>query len=93
MTHAPPGFPLEMADRARQERFCRRAEIEFGLAVPDGAAIVERALATLEAPDEAVAPNIDPTLAARRVAQADLEALAAPAWLKRVIARRQGPDR
>jgi hypothetical protein len=42
------GFPLEMADRARQERFCRRAEIEFGRAVPDGAPIVERALATLE---------------------------------------------
>ena len=32
------GFPLEMADRARQERFCRRAEIEFGSLVPGGAA-------------------------------------------------------
>lgn len=71
------GVSLEMADRARQERFCRRAEIEFGLAVPDGAPIVKRALATLEAPDEDVAPNIDPALAARRVAQADLEALGA----------------
>jgi len=87
------GFPLEMADRARQERFCRRAEIEFGLAVPDGAPIVGRALATLDAPDEAVAPSIDPTLAARRVAQGDLEALAAPAWLKRVIARRRDHGR
>ena len=73
------GFPLEMADRARQERFCRRAEIEFGLAVPDGAPIVGRAMATLEAPDEAVAPTIDPALAAQRVAQADLDALRAPA--------------
>jgi len=68
------GFPLQMADRARQERFCRRAEIEFGRAVPDGAAIVGRAMATLDAPDEAVAPAIDPVLAARRVAQADLDA-------------------
>jgi hypothetical protein len=69
------GFPLEMADRARQERFCRRAEIEFGLAVPDGAAIVARATATLDAPDEAVAPAIDPVLAAQRVARADRDAL------------------
>jgi hypothetical protein len=78
------GFRLERADRARQERFCRRAEIEFGLAVPDGAPIVERAMATLQASDEAVAPIIDPALAARRVAQADVEALHAPNWLKRV---------
>jgi hypothetical protein len=85
------GFLLGMADRARQERFCRRAEIEFGLAVPDGAPIVERAMATLQATDEEVAPDIDPTLAAHRVAQADLEALRAPNWLKRALARRQGP--
>lgn len=69
------GFPLEMKDRARQERFCRRAEIEFGLAVPDGAPIVARATATLDAPDEAVAPAIDPVLAAQRVAQVDHAAL------------------
>ena len=84
------GFLLEMADRARQERFCRRAEIEFGLAVPDGAPVVERAMATLHGTDEEVAPDIDPTLAARRVAQADLEALRAPNWLKRALARRHG---
>jgi hypothetical protein len=69
------GFPLQMADRARQERFCRRAEIEFGRAVPDGAAIVARAMATLDARDEDVAPAIDPALAAQRVAQADRDAL------------------
>ena len=68
------GFPLAMTDRARQERFCRRAEIEFGLAVPGGSPIVERALATLEAPDQDVAPSIDPELAAQRVAEADLNA-------------------
>ena len=70
------GFPLEMADRARQERFCRRAEIEFGRAVPGGAAIVERALAGLELRDDEVAPVIDPALAARRVARVEQEALA-----------------
>jgi hypothetical protein len=84
------GFQLEMSDRARQERFCRKAEIEFGLAVPDGAPIVERAMATLQASDEAVAPTIDPALAARRVAQADFDALHAPNWLKRVLGRHQG---
>jgi hypothetical protein len=70
------GFPLEMADRARQERFCRRAEIEFGHAVPGGAPIVERALESLAAPDDEVAPRVDPVLAAQRVVQADREALA-----------------
>jgi hypothetical protein len=77
------GFPLAMADRARQERFCRRAEIEFGRAVPDGAPIVERAMAAALASDAEVAPAIDPALAARRVAQADMDATM-PAWLKRL---------
>lgn len=72
------GFPLEMADRARQERFCRRAEIEFGNAVPGGAPIVDRAQEGLAAPDDQVAPVIDPVLAAQRVAQADRDALARP---------------
>jgi hypothetical protein len=84
------GFVLERGDRARQERFCRRAEIEFGLAVPDGAPIVARALGALQASDEDVAPTIDPVLAARRVAEADLQASRAPTWLKRVIAVRRG---
>lgn len=83
------GFPLEMADRARQERFCRRAEIEFGMAVPDGAPIVERALAALHASDADVAPVIDPALAARRVAEADLRAAGAPAWLRRIATGRR----
>jgi hypothetical protein len=83
------GFPLEMADRARHERFCRRAEIEFGTVVPGGGPIVERALAAIEAPDHAVAPDIDPVLAARRVAEADRAALGAPGWLARVLERRR----
>ena len=39
------GFPLEMEDRARQERFCRQAEIEFGSLVPGGDRVVARAKA------------------------------------------------
>lgn len=68
------GFPLEMADRARQERFCRRAEIDFGRVVPGGEPIVARALAALESSDEDVAPYVDPALAAKRIAQVDREA-------------------
>jgi hypothetical protein len=47
-------------------------------------------MATLQGSDEAVAPNVDPALAARRVAQADVAALRAPNWLKRVLARHRG---
>jgi hypothetical protein len=65
------GFPLEMADRARQERFCRRAEIELGRLVPNGAAVIARAEATLEASDDDVAPVIDERLAALRIAEED----------------------
>jgi hypothetical protein len=75
------GSTLELADRPREERFCRRAEIEFGRLVPDGEAVVQRALETLALADQEVAPRIDERLAARRVAQADLDALRAPRWL------------
>jgi hypothetical protein len=65
------GFPLAFPDRARQERFCRRAELEFGALVPDGAPILARALESLQGSDTDVAPLIDPVLAARRVAEVD----------------------
>jgi hypothetical protein len=68
------GFPLEMEDRARQERFCRRAEIEFGQLVPDGERVVERAMWTVELSDEEVAPVIDADLAAQRIAEVDRQA-------------------
>jgi hypothetical protein len=68
------GFPLEMEDRARQERFCRKAEIEFGRLVPGGTAIVDRALQALALEDQDVAPVIDERLAAERVARADRDA-------------------
>jgi hypothetical protein len=69
------GFPLEMEDRARQERFCRRAEIEFGTLVPGGEQVVERARWTSDLSDEEVAPEIDPRLAAQRIAEVDRAAL------------------
>ncbi len=68
------GFPLQMEDRARQERFCRRAEIEFGLLVPGGQRVVERAQTTVALADEDVAPVIDPSLAAQRIAEVDRQA-------------------
>jgi hypothetical protein len=56
---------------AEEERRCREAEIEFGLKVPDGAAVVERARAALALADEEVAPTIDWDLARRRVEEVD----------------------
>ena len=69
------GFPLEMEDRARQERFCRRAEIEVGKLVPGGDRVVARAQWTSDLSDEEVAPQIDPALAAQRIAEVDRAAL------------------
>ena len=69
------GFPLEMEDRARQERFCRRAEIEFGLLIPNGERVVDRAQWTVDQSDDDVAPVIDPNLAAQRIAEVDQAAL------------------
>jgi hypothetical protein len=68
---------LRNVDRAREERFCRRAEIEFGRLVPDGSPIVERALEALSLGDDEVAPVVDERIAAQRIAQADAAAAAA----------------
>lgn len=57
--------------RAREERLCRLAELEFGLAIPNGEAVVERARASLELSDDDVAPVIDWNEAARAIATAD----------------------
>ena len=59
-------------DRAREERLCRRGELEFGLALPPelGAPVVERARWSLELEDAEVAPVID-----WRVAQARIDAV------------------
>ena len=56
---------------AKEERLCRRAEIDFGRAVPGGEPVVARALAALELDDADVAPAVDWSVAGRRVADAD----------------------
>lgn len=57
--------------RPREERLCRREELAFGLALPDGAVVTARARASLELDAEEVAPVVDWQVAARRVADAD----------------------
>jgi hypothetical protein len=69
------GFPLEFEDRATQERFCRRAEIEFGRLVPNGEKVVARAEETSAMSDEEVAPTMDPEISAQRIAEVDRAAL------------------
>jgi len=86
------GVKYDPAGAAKHERFCRRAEVEFGMLAPDGAPVVDRALASLASADDEVAPVIDWELAGRRVNEADVAALSAPGWMKRAIARRAGLD-
>jgi hypothetical protein len=64
--------PLPDHQRAREERLCRKAELEFGLAIPDGNQVVDRARMALEMADQDVAPAVDWAEASRRVAAADL---------------------
>lgn len=65
-------------DRAREERLCRRAELDFGLAVPDGAIVVQRARNSLAMSAQDVAPVVDWREAARRVAKGDAAARRTP---------------
>ena len=65
------GIAVTADQSHRQERFCRRAEIEFGSLVPDGEPVVRRALESLALSDSDIAPEVDPALAARRIAEAD----------------------
>lgn len=55
-------------DLAREERLCRRAELEFGQSLPPelGAPVIERAWASLQLADDDVAPTIDWAEAQRR---------------------------
>jgi hypothetical protein len=63
-------------DRAREERLCRRAELEFGESLPPdlGAPVIERALESLTLADHDVAPAIDWGEALRRQNEIDREA-------------------
>ena len=66
------------AARARHERICRRAELDWGYAVPDGEPVVRRALESMALADEEVAPTIEWGEASRRVAAVDQGASALP---------------
>ncbi|CAN5772571.1 hypothetical protein BH20GEM3_BH20GEM3_04240 [soil metagenome] len=46
------------AARAREERLCREAELSFGLAIPNGEAVAERARVSLLLDDDNVAPRL-----------------------------------
>lgn len=63
-------------DRAREERLCRRAELEFGRSLPAdlGAPVVQRALESLDLADQDVAPAIDWHEALRRQNEIDRRA-------------------
>lgn len=65
--------PFALA-RARHERICRRAELDFGEAVPDGGPVIERALQTIDLEDEEVAPTIDWNEAAQKIDAIDARA-------------------
>src|SRR5688572_28745006 len=57
--------------RARHERICRRAALDFGLAVPYGAPVVQRAVESIRLADDDVAPTTEWGEAERRVAEGD----------------------
>ncbi len=67
------GVRREGRDRAREERLCRRAELDFGRALPPelGASVVERAVQSLALADEEVAPAVDWDVAMQRTADVD----------------------
>ncbi len=62
------GVRQQGRDMAREERLCRRAELDFGRALPPelGAPVIERAVASLQLADAEVAPVIDWNEAMRR---------------------------
>ena len=70
------GVRAEGRDSAREERLCRRAELDFGRSLPPelGAPVVERALASLELDDVDVAPAVDWEEAFRRQQAIDAQA-------------------
>lgn len=63
-------------DRAREERLCRRAELEFGRSLPAvlGAPVIQRAEESLALADADVAPVVDWSVAQQRVSAVDADA-------------------
>lgn len=67
------GVRRDGRDRAREERLCRKAELDFGLALDPalGAPVVERAMQSLALSDVDVAPVVDWQEAQRRIDAVD----------------------
>jgi hypothetical protein len=65
--------PGRLRDLAREERLCRRVELEFGQSLPPelGAPVIQRAAESLQLADNEVAPEIDWAEAQRRVRSVD----------------------
>jgi hypothetical protein len=68
------GVTVPPDQRHREERLCRKSEVEFGRAVPNGEVVVARALEALQLPNDDVAPVIDWQEAQRRIEQVDRDA-------------------
>lgn len=70
------GVSRSNRDRAREERLCRRAELEFGESLPPelGAPVIQRALDSLGLADQEVAPTVDWNEALRRQEEIDRRA-------------------
>ena len=70
------GVSRSNRDRAREERLCRRAELEFGESLPHelGAPVIQRALDSLALADQEVAPTVDWNEALRRQEEIDRRA-------------------
>ena len=79
-------------NEAHEERLCRHAELELGLALPGdaGAVVVRRARESLALADTDVAPMIDWRLANSRVEQVDRAETGEPGWLRRLFTRGEG---
>jgi hypothetical protein len=60
-----------LTERPNEERLCRQAELEFGKSIPNGEAIIQRAIESLQLGDADVAPVIDWGQAQRAIADAD----------------------
>lgn len=86
--HARLGKHAFERTRAWEERMCRRAEVDLGRHLPNGAAVIARAQAAYEASDEDVAPAVDWKEAGREQQRAGIRELDLPGWLERWLLAR-----
>lgn len=73
--------------REWEEGLCRRAEVWFAEAIPEGSVVYRRAAAALEAGGENLAPKIDWAEAKRLDDDAYWDEIGLPKWLERLVRR------